>query len=59
MVLDRTGEPIEADEHECDHGFEDFDADPPLKPCLICKPHLAPHLLRRQLLDADQFRENP
>lgn len=32
--------------HECDRGFVDRDADPPLKPCLICKPDLAPDRLR-------------
>ena len=60
MRHDRFGEPIEdeddaADEvsperavavpHECDRGFEDRNADPPLKPCLVCKPHLAPEVL--------------
>jgi hypothetical protein len=62
MRHDRFGEPIEdedgvaADElhreptvpvpHECDRGFEDRNADPPLKPCLICRPDLAPEVLR-------------
>jgi hypothetical protein len=57
---DRTGEPIEDDDetveaapselvpHECDRGFVDRDADPPLKPCLICRPDLAPEMLRRK-----------
>jgi hypothetical protein len=32
--------------HVCDRGFVDRDADPPLKPCLICRPDLAPEVLR-------------
>ncbi|UKD55117.1 hypothetical protein L3Q65_45945 [Amycolatopsis sp. FU40] len=48
MTLDRTGDEVVEDEHECDDGFEDRDADPPLRPCLICRPKLAPHLLRQK-----------
>lgn len=32
--------------HECDDGWLDRDADQP-KPCLRCKPHLAPGRLNR------------
>lgn len=61
--LDRTGEPIDdappTHDPRCDgNGWIDPDADTPV-PCLDCKPHLAPHRLRRALLDADQRRENP
>lgn len=53
---DRTGDEIEPDEHDCDHGFIDRDADNP-RPCLICKPWLAPARLRRKThADADQLR---
>ncbi|MFD8496291.1 hypothetical protein [Amycolatopsis sp. NPDC059657] len=45
---DRTGELVEPDEHDCDDGWLDRDADP-MRPCLICKPHLAPSRLRAQL----------
>lgn len=64
MALDRTGEPIEDEDeaesavapvpHECDRGFVDRDADPPLKPCLICKPNLAPEKLREQAFGPDR-----
>ncbi|WP_432846011.1 hypothetical protein ACQPXB_36060 [Amycolatopsis sp. CA-161197] len=46
MKLDRTGDEVVEGEHECDGGFVDRDADPPLRPCLICRPQLAPHRLR-------------
>ncbi|ATY11588.1 hypothetical protein CU254_14805 [Amycolatopsis sp. AA4] len=57
--LDRTGEPIEPGEHQCDNGFLDRDADPPLRPCLICRPQLSRDNRRRALLDADQLRQEP
>jgi hypothetical protein len=41
MTLDRTGEPVEPDEHDCQGGWIDRDADHPV-PCLVCRPHLAP-----------------
>lgn len=58
--LDRTGEPIEDDEHDarCRGGWLDRNADPAI-PCLVCKPHLAPTVLRRATLDADQLRAEP
>ncbi|WP_409186691.1 hypothetical protein F9C11_21620 [Amycolatopsis sp. VS8301801F10] len=58
--LDRTGEPIDEDGHDprCRNGWLDRDADPAV-PCLVCKPHLAPNLLRRATLDADQLRQEP
>lgn len=40
--------------HECDGGFVDRDADPPLKPCLICKPHLAPDEIHRKAFGPDR-----
>ncbi|MFF4600586.1 hypothetical protein [Amycolatopsis sp. NPDC001319] len=61
MSPDRYGEPDdEAPEHDerCRNGWLDRDADPAV-PCLICKPHLAPALLRRSTLDADQLRQEP
>lgn len=69
MAHDRTGELIEPDDvraqppHRCDKGFVDRNADPPLKPCLICKPHLAPERLQAQLhgpyAEPQPRRENP
>jgi hypothetical protein len=56
---DRYGEPEEPIEHECDGGFIDRDADPPLHPCLICRPRLSASNRRRALLDADQLRAEP
>lgn len=47
--LDRTGEPVDPDQpdHHCDDGWIDRDANP-ARPCLICKPHLAPAARRRR-----------
>jgi hypothetical protein len=49
VTHDRTGELIEPDDHDCDGGFIDRDADPPLKRCPICKPHLAPAIRQAKL----------
>lgn len=56
MRHDRFGDEIDEDDggavvevpHRCDNGFVDRDADPPLKPCLRCKPHLAPEQLQKK-----------
>lgn len=65
MSPDRYGEPLEdapepsLHDPRCDgHGWVDRNSDHP-KPCLDCKPHLAPAVLRRSTLDADQLRQEP
>jgi len=56
MTHDRTGEEIDPDAHPVNcSGWEDPDADV-MRPCPICRPHLAPEVRRRALLDADQLR---
>jgi hypothetical protein len=57
MTLDRTGEPIEPDEHDCQGGWIDRDADPAV-PCLACKPWLTPAVRHRRAhgIDADHTR---
>lgn len=48
---DRYGDPDDPDKHECDGGWigpDGRDADNP-KPCTVCKPHLAPEVLRAAL----------
>jgi hypothetical protein len=50
--LDRTGDPIEPDEHTCDHGWIDRNADRPV-PCILCRPHLAPAQRRRRIHGID------
>lgn len=76
MRHDRFGEEIDEEDvtvaaaldgdapvpHECDRGFVDRDADPPLKPCLICRPDLAPERLREKAFGperADDPRPGP
>lgn len=64
---DRTGEPIE-DESEsvdapfhdprCRNGWIDRDADQP-KPCLLCRPHLAPERLHRRALGPPRVDDRP
>lgn len=43
MTLDRTGEPLNDDEHahRCKNGWLGFDTDERPIPCLVCRPHLA------------------
>ncbi|ACU39383.1 hypothetical protein [Actinosynnema mirum] len=38
---DRYGDQDEPEPHACNEGWLDRDADHP-RPCLVCKPHLAP-----------------
>lgn len=63
MAHDRFGEVVEPDEHDCDGGWIDRDADPPLVPCLICKPHLAPARVQAKLhgpyAEPQPRRDNP
>lgn len=51
MALDRTGEPVDPEptphDPRCVSGWIDRDGEHP-KPCLDCKPHLAPAELRRK-----------
>lgn len=70
---DRTGEPIEDDDetavgppesdgpvpHECDNGFVDRNADPPMKPCLICRPDLSPEKLRLKAFGPPRDDDRP
>lgn len=61
MTYDRYGEPIAdtVDVHECDGGWIDRDADHP-RPCLVCKPNLAPGRRRyRAGLDDHPARQQP
>ncbi|WP_378198442.1 hypothetical protein [Amycolatopsis plumensis] len=66
MAHDRTGEVIDPDRHpdNCD-GFIGGrqHADPPLKPCPICRPHLARERLEAKLhgpyADPQPQRDNP
>lgn len=65
-ALDRFGEPIDETDPEpplhdprCDgSGWISRNTDPAV-PCLDCKPHLAPEVLRRATFDADQLRAEP
>ena len=53
----RTTPAIAAIPHTCDAGWLDRDADHP-RPCLICKPHLAPEA-RKKRLRATETTESP
>lgn len=63
MTKDRTGEDVDPDAHPTNcTGWEDPDADV-MRPCLICKPHLAPARLGARLhgpyAEPQPRRDNP